>query len=314
MTSSRDGTTIQDTAIATLEAIDHRAVDWSEVRSTAYLIHQHFRYEYTGPIRDLNQRLVIIPPERHGDQRLISHRLEVSSPTTELRRQTDRFGNLVLSLMVDHVQQAIDFVAWIVVERDRLAAPTIVPAEIAAGPTFRRPSVLTRPDDSLRAVADELLSDGGDPLALAAGINARVHGWMTYANGITGVRTTAAEAFALRTGVCQDYSHVMLALCRLCGLPARYVSGHLLGEGGTHAWVEVLVTDPEHPGRHVARPFDPTNGNEPGLNYVTVAIGRDYADVAPTSGTYVAPYVGTLSARKRTGLTAIDYFSGTALS
>ena len=67
---------------------------------------------------------------------------------------------------------------------------------------------------------------------------------MRYAHGVTGVKTTAAEAFALRQGVCQDYAHVMLALCRACGLPARYVSGHLLGEGGTHAWVEVLLPDP----------------------------------------------------------------------
>ncbi len=129
---------------------------------------------------------------------------------------------------------------------------------------------------------------------------------MTYEHGVTGVRMTAAEAFTWRWG-CQDYAHVMFALCCLCELPARYVSGHLLG--GTHAWVEVLVPDPERASRYLARAFDPTHGREPGLNYVTVAIGRDYGDVAPTSGTYVAPYAGHLSARKRASLTAISYFS-----
>jgi transglutaminase-like putative cysteine protease len=104
----------------------------------------------------------------------------------------------------------------------------------------------------------------------------------------------------------------MLTLCRLCGLPARYVSGHLLGEGGTHAWVEVLLPDPTDPNRYLARPFDPTHGTEPGLNYVTVAVGRDYGDVAPTSGTYRAPYAGHLSARKYAGLTAVEYFQGTS--
>ena len=297
-----------ETAIATLGSLDHRAVNWEDVRTTAYLIHQHFRYEYTGPIRDLRQRLVIIPPDRHGDQRLISHRLEVSSPTTEMRRDTDRFGNLVLSLMVDHVGKAIDFVAWIVVERDRLSGPTAVSAAAHAGAAFRDSSAYTQPDDALRDAADELRGHGDDPLGIATRINAWVHGQMRYAHGVTGVRTTAAEAFAVRTGVCQDYSHIMLTLCRLCGVPARYVSGHLLGEGGTHAWVEALLPDPDHAGRFVARPFDPTNGNEPGLNYVTVAIGRDYGDVAPTSGTYVAPYSGHLSARKSTGLTSVSYF------
>lgn len=297
-----------DTSIATLGTLDHRTVNWADVRTTGYLIHQHFRYEYTGPIRDLRQRLVIIPPECHGDQRLISHRLEVSSPTTEMRRETDRFGNLVLSLLVDQVGQAIDFVAWIVVERDRLAGPTVVTATDFAGPAFRSPSTFTQPDDALREAADQFRGQSDDPMDIAARINAWVHEQMRYAHGVTGVRTIAAEAFAVRTGVCQDYSHIMLTLCRLCGVPARYVSGHLLGEGGTHAWVEVLVPDPDHAGRFIAHAFDPTNGNEPGLNYVTVAIGRDYGDVAPTSGTYVAPYSGHLSAKKSTGLTAISYF------
>ena len=59
--------------------------------------------------------------------------------------------------------------------------------------------------------------------------------------GVTSVRTTAAQALAGGRGVCQDFAHVMLALCHIVGLPARYVSGHLLGQGGTHAWVEVVV-------------------------------------------------------------------------
>ena len=298
-----------DTSIATLGTLDHDAVDWSDVRSTAYLIHQHFRYEYLGPIRDLRQRLVIIPPERHGDQRLITQRLEVSSPTTEIRREIDSFDNLVLSLMVDHVAQAIDFVAWIVVERDRVTTRTEVSPETYASPLFREPSPLAEPDAALRDAAAVLCKDRSDAATMASRINAWVYGQMEYAHGVTGVRTTAAEAFARRRGVCQDYAHVMLALCRLCGLPARYVSGHLLGEGGTHAWVEVLLPDPEHASRYLARAFDPTHGREPGLNYVTVAIGRDYGDVAPTSGTYVAPFAGHLSARKRASLTAISYFS-----
>ena len=297
----------QETQIGALPTLDHQGMDWTEVQWTAYLIHQHFRYEYPGQIHDLRQRLVIIPPERHGDQRLITHRLEVSSPTTEVRREQDEFGNLVLSLAVDQVARAIDFTAWIVVERDATAGPITVAPEAYADPALRGPSRLTEPDAALWAAADAFATDGRDT-ALAERINAWVYAEMSYANGATGVRTTAAEAFAQRRGVCQDYAHVMLALCRLRGLPARYVSGHLLGEGGTHAWVEVLFPDPTQPGRFLARPFDPTHGTEPGLNYVTVAIGRDYGDVAPTSGTYRAPFLGRLSARKHAGLTGVQYF------
>jgi hypothetical protein len=76
----------------------------------------------------------------------------------------------------------------------------------------------------------------------------------------------------------------MLALCRLLGLPARYVSGHLVGEGGTHAWVEVLEPVPGDAIEILA--WDPTHDRPADLRYLTVAVGPDYRDVAPVSGTY----------------------------
>jgi transglutaminase-like putative cysteine protease len=100
---------------------------------------------------------------------------------------------------------------------------------------------------------------------------------MTYENGATTVSTTAAAALALGRGVCQDYAHVMLALCHVLRLPARYVSGHLLGQGGTHAWTEVIVP---RAGQAEAVAFDPCHGRRTDGGYVTVATGRDYADVA----------------------------------
>ena len=89
----------------------------------------------------------------------------------------------------------------------------------------------------------------------------------------------------------------MLAVCRLCRLPARYVSGHLRGEGGTHAWVEVLLPGPAGGAEAVA--FDPTHARAPGPGYLTVAVGRDYGDVAPTSGTYDGRWAGRLTISKR---------------
>jgi transglutaminase-like putative cysteine protease len=288
-------------------SMDHTEVKWSDVQSTAFLIHQQFHYEYDGPIRDLRQRLVIIPPERHGDQRLITHRLEVSSPTTEIRREIDRFGNLVISLLVDQVARAIDFTAWTVVERERSHRPTAVTAEAYANAAFRDFSELTQPNEALRDIALMLRRDQRDELGVVRAINRWVYQHMTYTPDVTGVKTTAIDAFTLARGVCQDYAHIMLVLCRLCGIPARYVSGHLLGEGGTHAWVDVLLRDESHPNQYLARAFDPTHDREPGMSYVTVAIGRDYGDVAPTSGTYTAPYAGKLSASKRASITSLSY-------
>ena len=117
---------------------------------------------------------------------------------------------------------------------------------------------------------------------------------------------TAAEALALGTGVCQDYAHVMLSLCRACGLPSRYVSGHLLGQGGTHAWVEVVLPVGDGTGDAVAHAFDPTHASHGGLGYVSVAVGADYSDVAPTSGSYLSGARGRLVATKKVSLTGIE--------
>jgi transglutaminase-like putative cysteine protease len=299
-----------ETRIGSLGIIDHHGVDWANVRKTAYLIHQRLHYEYPGAIHDLRQRLMIVPPERHGGQRLVTSKVEVSSPSYDIERERDEFGNLILNLFIEHIEREIEFTAWIIVERDATADPITVPADTAPVTLLLEPTALTTPDDALRTAAASLAAQGGDAATLAARINDWVHGAISYGHGSTGVRTAAAAALVAGRGVCQDYAHIMLALCRLRSLPARYVSGHLLGEGGTHAWVEVLLPDPSDAGQYIAHPFDPTNGNIPGLKYITVAVGRDYRDVAPTSGTFRAPYAGSLSAHKRAGVTALEYFSG----
>jgi transglutaminase-like putative cysteine protease len=289
------------------QAIDHRDVCWENVRWTAYFIHQQFRYEYQGPISDLRHRLVIIPPERHGPQRLVTHRLEISSPTTEVRREIDQFGNLVISLYADHVAREITFTAWILAERDATAGPILVTRQLYESDVLRDFSRLTEPDDALRAAANEI-GPASSERELADRSCSWVYGYMTYREGATDVSTTAAEALQRREGVCQDYAHVMLALCRLRGLAARYVSGHLLGEGGTHAWVEVLLPDPEKRSRYIAQPLDPTHDRVPGASYLTVATGRDYSDVAPTSGAYRGTHSGQLFTSKHAGVTAVEYF------
>ena len=292
--------------IKSLGLLDHAEIDWGRVHRSVYLIHQNFHYEYPGPIADLNHHLVVLPPKRHGDQRRLRHQLDVSvSPATVAKRR-DAFGNVVLDLRVPYVETAIDFEAWIVVERFAVG-PNRLPGSALADRRYLDPSPLTQPDEALRAVATSLRMAGEEPVPLARRINRWVFETMTYAAGVTSVETTAAEALALSRGVCQDYAHIMLALCRLCELPARYVSGHLLGEGGTHAWVDVLLPAAGDPSQAIAVAFDPTHGREVSLSYVTVAVGRDYRDVAPTSGSYKASYKGQLSSQRRVGLTAVQY-------
>jgi transglutaminase-like putative cysteine protease len=109
-----------------------------------------------------------------------------------------------------------------------------------------------------------------------------------YLPAVTHVHTTMEEALRLRQGVCQDFAHVMIGLCRALKIPARYISGYLYngpagqlkGTQATHAWVEVYL-----PGVGW-RGMDPTNQQPVNQRYVKVAIGRDYADVSPLRGTY----------------------------
>ena len=301
-----------ETQIAALNLLDVQGIDWERVQRTAYLIHQHFRYDYPGPVRELQQRLLIVPPDVYGDQKCIMHRLDVSAHVAETTGEVDKFGNTVVMLSIPLIERSIDFEAWIVVERFADHGPHFLPGDVLTGSSYREPSVLTLPDEALRRVAAMLLEgeqeqERRQPAALAGRINDWVHNALSYEHGATGIHTTAAQALALGRGVCQDYAHLMLALCRLCGLPARYVSGHLLGEGGTHAWVEILVPAPELPSEALALALDPTHDCETDLHYITVAVGRDYYDVAPTSGTFQAPYQGELTASKRVGPISLEY-------
>ena len=288
--------------------IDHHTVDWRRVRRAAYLLHQRFTYEYPGAVADLRQRLIVLPSEWHGGQRLLAHDLAVTTPRHARRDEFDPFGNRVVWLTVPRVERRIAFIARIELERHAGERPPTLPAALA--PRYLAPTSLTTVDATLDSTAAEVRRSlrADSQLEFVARLIGWVHGRIRYTKGVTGVRTTAAEALALGGGVCQDYAHVALALLRRCGIAARYVSGHLLGEGGTHAWIEALLPAADRsPKVLVAHAFDPTHGCAAGLNYITVATGRDYLDVAPTCGSYTAPYQGSLHASKRALVTAIEY-------
>jgi len=290
-------------------AIELSSVDWPAARRATYLVKQSFRYEYPEPVRDLSHRLVVIPPERFGDQRRLRHQISVEGDGVRSEDRKDRFGNMIVDVFAPRVLGAIEFAAEISVER-HAPEPNRLPDGWLADGYLLEPSPLTAADDQIRRAAEVLAGSAEWGLPLADSINDWVYQSMTYKHGVTGVRTTAAEALAVGSGVCQDYAHVMLAITRACGLPSRYVSGHLLGQGGTHAWVEVVLPTNDGTGDAIAWPFDPTNVGRGGLGYLTIAVGGDYADVAPTSGTYVSPLMGRLTTRKSVTLVELEYATG----
>ena len=137
-----------------------------------------------------------------------------------------------------------------------------------------------------------------DPLTTARQTMAAVHDAFEYLPKSTRVDSTIDDVLISRRGVCQDFAHVMLAVLRRRGLPCRYVSGYIAPSreddgmrraSATHAWVEVLLPEIGWVG------LDPTHNIEAGIGHVRVAVGRDYADVPPTRGTFKGGAAGELS-------------------
>ncbi len=267
-----------------------------QAEHVTYIIHQVVSYEYTKPVKDLRQRLMILPRRLHGDQQRVLHRFDVRTrEDAQVRTHTDRFGNSILDAIVPSVQRHIEFQTRAVITRSPRQPHR--PAWKGGRPIMTR---LTRPDDSIRDAAAEL-GPTGDVFETADSISDFVRRSFEYCHDVTSVRTTAAEAWQLRRGVCQDMAHVMIAMCSSLGIVSRYVSGHLVGDGASHAWVEVF-----DPNRQTVVAIDPTHQRRTDLRYITTATGRDYRDVAPTSGTYSADGGrGRLKARKTIRVAAL---------
>lgn len=284
------------------EFLDHRAVEWSRVRSATLYAFQRFRYAYPAPVHDLSQRLVVRPADARPDQILSSFGLSARPRRSTRAERRDVHGNLVIELEASYVRREAVFEVTFVVERTRGPNPVVSAREAEL---LSRPTLLTAPGENLTEIARELRSRADSPRDLAARVSAFVSGHMKYASGVTSVKTPAARAFELGAGLCQDYAHVALALCRAAGLSARYVSGHMLGEGGSHAWLEALI--PLENGTFEAVGLDPTNARAPNPSYVVVATGADYADVAPTTGMFRSSKGGVLHYEKRAGAVAVEY-------
>ncbi|MEM9370135.1 MAG: transglutaminase family protein [Pseudomonadota bacterium] len=151
---------------------------------------------------------------------------------------------------------------------------------IARPGVFGRETDLTRPDDAIQALGEEMTGAGG--LARMHCLNEAIHERVAYRKGTTDGKTTAAQALALGAGVCQDLTHVFIATARAMGLPARYVAGYLhdaeAPELATHAWAEVFLDALGWTA------FDPTHETCPSERHVRLCSGADAADAAPIRG------------------------------
>ena len=214
-----------DPSVLHAPVLDHRGLDLAAARRVSYILEQSFRYEYDAPVESLRQRLVIVPPVRHGNQYLRAHHLQVTGAKARRRVRRDAAGNVVAWLRADHVPEAHRVPAGRGSRTGprrrprrapgrRPAQPAPAPADPAHGPrraAARAGGGHRRGDPPAGAGP----ADPAGPEDLAERICAAVSSAITYEYGITSVTTTAAEALACGRGVCQDSAHVMLALCHI---------------------------------------------------------------------------------------------------
>lgn len=219
-------------------------------------------------------------PQDSATQKVRDFALTVT-PKAEIRRYLDGFGNRVHYFNHVAPHDRVEVTGRSVVE-----TMTGGPPELDGFPEdflyFRSP-VLDVP--GIRRWASRYATGGlEDRLErLANGINRE----FDYVPETTDVYTAVDEVLKLGRGVCQDFAHLFIAICRAMGVPARYASGYIhsgvgrVGAGASHAWAEAYV-----PGRGWLG-YDPTNPTRVGENHVRVAVGRDYIDASPTRGTYL---------------------------
>ncbi len=240
------------------------------------------RYEYDTPAR-LIQQVLRMTPRPYDGQHVRDWRVEIDGDG-RLRAGEDALGNVVHMLSLAGPVRRL--MARVIGEVDTSDTGGMVHGAIERFPpaVFLRETDLTRCDAALHAFAAEVAAKGGSKLdqlhALLGALNEQV----AFDTSPTTSTTTAAEAFAMKRGVCQDLSHIFIGAARVMGMPARYVSGHLARSDGEidqeagHAWCETYVEDLGWVG------FDAANGVCPTDAYVRVAIGLDYLGAAPVRG------------------------------
>lgn len=263
------------------------------------------KYRYDHPVGGSRHQVRIAPRRADPGQAVFRSELAVSPDPAETADFSDFFGNEVtaLAFQAPHDRLEVTLTARLEVKPPR--APASAGAVLAGlgdalaathslGPDsphhFLAPGGYTAGDDALRQWAQQSMAPDRPVRDIADELSRRIGAEFRYDGAATDVTTRAGDAFAGRHGVCQDFSHVMIAGLRAHGIPAAYVSGclrtepppgqaRLHGADAMHAWVRVW-TGPET--GWIA--FDPTNGIPAGEDHITIGIGRDYADVTPILG------------------------------
>jgi transglutaminase-like putative cysteine protease len=262
-------------------------------------------YTFQAPAAGARQILHAMPMTISGRQRLIAGSIDVDPEPAMRSDRDDFFGNRLTELAFSEPHSTIEIALKARVEVTGSGAPSSISgdlqtlfealeAETDLGPRsplhFLSASPYARPDDAIALWAGGQARAGRPCSDTVADLGLALHREMRFDAEATTVDTPAAEAFAARHGVCQDFTHIMIIALRSLGIPSGYVSGYLRtlpppgqerleGADAMHAWVSAWCG----PGTGWVE-YDPTNAVFAGTDHIVVAYGRDYADVAPVRG------------------------------
>jgi len=260
-----------------------------------HVIHRT-RYDYPGSVIESFNETRLQPTSADGQ---VCHGFLLKVlPSTRLSHYLDFYLNCVhfFEIPEPHSSLAIESSATVTTSShlllpDQLTVPISRLKECLAMEQcydFLQPSKYVEIDSSIWRLAVDASMDEQDAWQAAVKVMGFIHNEFEYEPEATTVHTPIAVSIAQRKGVCQDFTHVMLGMCRSLKIPARYVSGYLYngpldeleGAQASHAWCEVYIPD------FGWRALDPTNNQQADERYIKVAVGRDYGDIVPVQGTY----------------------------
>ncbi len=264
-----------------------------------YLVEHHCNFHYESPARG-SVMLLRLYPRQDAGQQVLEFNLH-TEPLTMPAPCTDAFANTCHLINIHRMHQQTVLCAR---TRVSTSPDTQLPVDGKTGSwealaeatdpvrhwEFLNSSRFVYTCEALEAfTADHAITRGRDPLSSLLQVAGQLYEAFSYTPGSTHVDSTIEHILKTRHGVCQDYTHVLIAIGRSWGIPSRYVSGYLHLEGidneqtppgASHAWAEFLIPGTGWVG------IDPTNNTPADHRHIRMAIGRDYADAAPTQGAY----------------------------
>jgi transglutaminase-like putative cysteine protease len=269
-----------------------------------FRIHHITRYEYDRPVKESFNEIKIFP-YKCDDQETLQHELNVTdNPAMQLF--TDYWGNRtgVFNLLHPHKELVIE--SKLVV---RTTAPNQLRVNFQSGWKELEKEIsetlqlleLTKAEEvksqtGIKKIIEQINHPGKSIAAVTEACCEYIYKNFRYIKGITDIETTVDEILEHRSGVCQDFAHVMLQLLRMLKIPSRYVSGYICpnkngmrGEGATHAWVEAWIPQYGWAG------IDPTNNVWTTNTHIKLAVGRNFHDCTPAKGIFKGPAKQLLS-------------------